>query len=187
MARAESRPDDPSRLEIRQVRPDDWSALRQARLAALTESPDAFASSLQRELGYDEQRWRRWISSAAVVGAWRGGRLAGTAAGLRDSAPGPPRTGSGENGAPGSAPEWDLVAMWVSPEWRGRGIADELVTTVCRLATADGATRVRLWVTDENPRATAFYERLGFRRTGGRQLVRPEQPDHWMQELARPV
>ena len=31
----------------------------------------------------------------------------------------------------------------------------------------------------------AFYGRLGFRPTGARQLVRPDEPDHWEEERSR--
>ena len=74
--------------------------------------------------------------------------------------------------------------MWVSPQARGSGLAEQLVQAVCGAARADGAARVRLWVTDANPRAQAFYERMGFFRTGTRQVVRPEEPDHWEEERA---
>jgi ribosomal protein S18 acetylase RimI-like enzyme len=39
-------------------------------------------------------------------------------------------------------------------------------------------------VTEVNDRARAFYRRLGFAPTGVRQPVRPEEPDHWEEELA---
>ena len=41
-----------------------------------------------------------------------------------------------------------------------------------------------LWVTEVNDRARAFYRKFGFQPTGTRQLVRPDEPDHWEEELA---
>jgi ribosomal protein S18 acetylase RimI-like enzyme len=38
-------------------------------------------------------------------------------------------------------------------------------------------------VTEVNYRARAFYRRLGFEPTGGRELVRPDEPDNWEEEL----
>jgi len=67
---------------------------------------------------------------------------------------------------------------------RGTGVADRLVAAVRDLAKQSGATSVTLWVTEVNGRARAFYRRLGFLPTGGRQLVRPEEPDHWEEELS---
>jgi ribosomal protein S18 acetylase RimI-like enzyme len=74
--------------------------------------------------------------------------------------------------------------MWVAPGCRGQGLADRLVEAVREQALQAGARTVTLWVTEVNDRARAFYRRLGFAPTGGRQLVRPEEPDHWEEELA---
>jgi GNAT superfamily N-acetyltransferase len=86
---------------------------------------------------------------------------------------------------PGVRRAWHLVSMWVSPAQRGTGLAERLVQAVTGAARADGATRLILWVTDVNERARAFYGRLGFRPTGARQLVRPDEPDHWEEERSR--
>ena len=56
-----------------------------------------------------------------------------------------------------------------------------------RASTQAGAGTVTLWVTEVNDRARAFYRRLGFAPTGARQLVWPEEPDHWEEELALPA
>jgi GNAT superfamily N-acetyltransferase len=173
-------------FEIRRLVPDDWAQLRAARLAALTDAPQAFGSTLERELGYDEQRWRRWIDGAAVFGAWHRGRLAGLAAGFADAPAQEDSAGDRTAVSMSSTGRgWHLVSMWVRPDLRGQGAADGLVEAVCRLAGDDGAARVLLWVTDVNGRARAFYERLGFASTGRRQLVRPQEPEHFEEQLAR--
>ncbi len=159
--------------------PDDWQALRAARLAALAEAPYAFSSTLEQELSFDEGRWRDRIAGSAFFAAWRDGEVIGIACGLREwtEAPGP--------AAAGTLRSWHLVSMWVAPAARGGGVAEQLVTAVCELASGRGADRIILWVTDVNARARAFYQRLGFVPTGNRQLVRPEDPAHWEQELVR--
>src|SRR6476660_4862023 len=43
-------------------RADEWEALREIRLAALADSPDAFGSTLVEERDADEVRWRGWIT-----------------------------------------------------------------------------------------------------------------------------
>jgi len=170
LARASAHP----HADIRRCRPDDWAALREVRLTALADAPEAFGSTLDRELGYDEQRWRGWIESAAVFLAWRNGRPDGMVAGFAN-----------EPDRPDSVPHsWHLVAMWVSPQMRGLGVAAELVGRVARHAHGQDAASLVLWVTDVNPRARAFYQRLGFRSTGVRQPVRPTEPDHWEEQFA---
>jgi GNAT superfamily N-acetyltransferase len=162
-------------VEVRAVTPEEWVTLREVRLAALADSPQAFASTLERELGFGEQRWRSWIESSSVFLAWRDGQPVGMAAGVADDA-------RRADSVPGS---WHVVAMWVRPQERGRGSAGKIIEAVAERARASGAARLVLWVTDVNPRAGAFYERLGFRRTGVRQLVRPGEPDHWEEQLIR--
>jgi len=152
--------------EVRLLAADDWAELREARLAALAEAPYAFSSTLAREQGFSEQTWRERAGSGRTFAAWDGGAIVGLATGL-------PEDG-----------QWHLVGMWVSPKVRGTGIADRLVVAVCELARQSGFTAVMLWVTEMNGRARAFYRRLGFAPTGGRQLVRPDEPDHWEEELS---
>jgi ribosomal protein S18 acetylase RimI-like enzyme len=157
-------------VTVQRLQEADWPALRKARLAALAEAPYAFSSTLagERELG--EQVWRDRTRSAAFA-AWSGTAIVGMATGL----PGDDSRG------------WQLVGMWVSPDWRGSGVADQLVRAVCEHARRSGAGRISLWVTEVNQRARALYTRLSFEPTGARQLVRPDEPDHWELELALPL
>jgi ribosomal protein S18 acetylase RimI-like enzyme len=156
-------------VEIRRLRPAEWAAVREVRLAALAESPGAFFSTLELEQAFDEAEWRRRLAETAYFGAWEGRpepRLTGMVAAFPEA-----RT----DGAPAGG-SWHLVAMWVSPARRGQGIADRLVAAVCDLARARGAARVALWVADANPRARALYRRHGFRPSGERGLLRDADP-----------
>jgi ribosomal protein S18 acetylase RimI-like enzyme len=176
---------DPPSLAVRQLVADDWAGLRQARLAALAEAPYAFASTLAREQAFEDDVWRDRAGSGATFGAFDAFEDA-TIIGL---ATGFPVDGDAATDAPARSrqPEWHLVGMWVAPAYRARGVADRLVEAVCDQAQHAGAATVTLWVTEVNDRARAFYRRLGFAPTGERQLVRPDAPDHWEEELARPL
>jgi len=179
-------------VEVRRLVAADWAALRELRLTALADAPYAFSSTLDRELGFDQATWRGRIESTAHVGAWRPGppaALIGLAAGFPE-----PAALRGGGAGPGDAASdpgreepraWHLVSMWVGPQGRGQGIADRLVAAVCELARADGAEQLALWVTEVNLRARAFYRRAGFRETGQRQLVRPDEPGNWEQRMLR--
>jgi ribosomal protein S18 acetylase RimI-like enzyme len=170
-------------IEIRRLTAADWAQLRVARLAALAEAPEAFASTLDRELGFDEATWRGRLRSTAYFGAVPAGRGAAPA-----SSGAAPRALVGLVAGfpePGQADGWHLVSMWVSPVVRGRGVADRLVGAVCDLARTQGAAWVALWVTDVNQRALAFYRRAGFAATGEWQLVRADEPGHGEQRMVR--
>jgi len=162
---------------VRRVRPEEWQVYRQVRLAALAEAPYAFMSTLEREQGFGEDIWRQRLgsTSAATFIAWRDREPTGTATGKIDDP-------AEEYTVPGA---WQLVAMWVDPRSRGLGVADELVETVARHARAKGAVSLVLWVTEVNDRARACYKRLGFVPTGARQPVRPDEPDHWEEQMIR--
>ncbi len=172
-------------LAAGRVRPlvaDDWERARDARLAALVEAPYAFASTLKRELAFTDDVWRSRAGSGRTFAAFDGPVIVGLATGLPPAdEPGGSPQGDGQQPAGAS---WSLVGMWVAPAWRGRGVADSLVNAVCEQARQAGAATVTLWVTEVNGRARAFYRRLGFAPGGRRQLVRPEEPDHWEEELA---
>lgn len=160
--------------EIRLVGPADWAAYRQVRLAALAEAPYAFSSTLEQESARDDAFWQdRAANGIPMFIAWQDGAPAGLAGAFV--------VPDGELPS-GVRRAWHLVSMWVSPAQRGSGLAERLVQAVAGAARADGAARLLLWVTDVNERARAFYGRLGFRPTGARQLVRPEEPDHWEEE-----
>ena len=160
---------------VRKLTAGDWAQLRAARLSALAEAPHAFASTLAREQEFTDEVWRNRAGRGLTFGAWRGATIVGLATGL------PPEDAAvAEAAAP-----WHLVGMWVAPACRGQGVADQLVVAVCDLARQSGAESVTLWVTEVNDRARAFYWRLGLTPTGGRQLVRPEEPEHFEEELSR--
>lgn len=145
-------------IEIRQIGPDEWKQLRATRLAALQDAPEAYESTYEGSLAFDEDEWRRRAGAHPVFLALSGEEPVGMAIGLRD-----------EGTRPGSR---DLVSMWVSPNVRGRGVAGRLIDAVADWARADGAGELHLWVVVGNAAARAAYDRAGFVAPGERQLVR---------------
>src|SRR5437764_13735273 len=59
-------------ISVRRAGPAEWAALRQVRLAALADSPAAFASTLKREQEFDEAEWRRRAEATPCFLAWDG-------------------------------------------------------------------------------------------------------------------
>lgn len=143
-------------VEVRVVREAEWSALRDVRLAALKDTPEAFWSSYDVEASWPDERWRAWASSGAVFVAWTDGRAVGLAAGT-------------VHDRPGLEPDHHLVSMWVAPEARGRGIAPRLIEAVVGWARSAEARSLSLWVVDGNAAARRVYERAGFVLTGEHQ------------------
>jgi ribosomal protein S18 acetylase RimI-like enzyme len=148
--------------EVRRVTPDEWWEHRRLRLEGLKESPAAFSTRYDEALSRPDEYWRESTArgaegtEVASFVAVVSGAFVGMATALRD----PEVTGTRC---------YQVVGVYVVPDYRGRhrGLSDALVAEVVRWARQDaGAERVRLYVTDNNERAAAFYRRLGFAETG---------------------
>lgn len=138
---------------IRRLGPDEVGVLAALRLAALADAPTAYASTLEREEAYDDERWRFLL------------RADGHPTFVWDDEQGPRGmvVAVHDEGAPDFV---DLFAMWVHPAARGTGAADALVARVLAWGRECGARNVRLQVTAGNHRAERVYARHGFVRTG---------------------
>ncbi|HUV57912.1 MAG TPA: GNAT family N-acetyltransferase [Acidimicrobiales bacterium] len=136
---------------VRRVRPGDWSALRGIRLEALADTPEAYGSTLADVSTWPDERWRLMAGGRANFLAEVDGRVVGMVA------------GGTNNEWPGT--RW-MYAMYVTPETRGTGVADDLVEMVSQWARDEGVGQLYLSVTATVARARAFYERMGFRLTG---------------------
>jgi ribosomal protein S18 acetylase RimI-like enzyme len=137
-------------IDLRALTAADWRLWRELRLAALADAPSAFGSRLADWQG-DGDREERWRSRLEMPGSHNvvaevGGRPVGMASGVPADDP----------GARG------LIAMWVSPEARGRGVGDALIDAVAAWARAEGAASLRLAVYEHNTAAKGLYLRNGF-------------------------
>jgi GNAT superfamily N-acetyltransferase len=138
------------RTLVRQLTPDDWRTLREIRLAALADAPDAFMTTYADAVGLDEQQWRVRTTRSDMFAAFVGGEPVGLVGLFGPTAP---------------AEDHTLIAMWVAPALRGTGVADSLIDAAVGRAASLGATGVRLEVAPGNVRAEKVYARHGFAPT----------------------
>ena len=150
-------------MEVRQARAADWEALRELRMRALADTPDAFASTLQKEAAFPEQVWRQRAEG--------GGGSVNFIASENDAAIGMAAIFA-EADVPG---RMHLVGMWVHPRHRCRGVAQALIQHAVRWAEERRASEVVLWVVDHNISARRLYEGAGFQPTGDHQPL-PSNP-----------
>jgi GNAT superfamily N-acetyltransferase len=146
---------------VREIEADGWRAMRDMRLEALRDAPQAFASTYEREVAFAEADWQRRIGG--------GGSFLAYSPEL-DVAP--VGIAGGFEAEPGAI---ELVSLWVRPRARGHGVGEALVEAVVAWAWAKGMPRVHLWVTEANSSARLLYERCGFRPTAERQPL-PSDP-----------
>jgi len=159
---------------VRRVTPADGALLREVRLRALRDAPEAFASTYDAEVQRPQSFWDDRVRNAAAGNDIYSGLAVvdGQTVGL---------VGGFRNDEDGHHADIDLVSMWVAPSHRGSGVAEQLVDAVLEWARDDArAEVVGLWVTRGNDRAQRFYERLGFVETGD---VQPLPWDPCVDEL----
>lgn len=69
-------------------------------------------------------------------------------------------------------PEFDgwgeIVSLYLLPSYMGRGCGRPLLEAAVSALAAQGYRNAFLWVLEENRRARAFYERMGFQHSGVR-------------------
>ena len=151
-------------MQIERMGPNGWERVREVRLCALRDAPDAFARTLPEEEAQPREFWQERLASpeAAIFIATLGEADVGIVGG----APFLEREGAAR-----------LGGMWVAPAARGRGVGDQLVDAVVEWARLFGYPRVVLDVGDTNAPAIRLYRRKGFQPTG-RTGTLPEPRTH---------
>lgn len=161
-------------MEVRVTRDEDWDQLRRVRLRALADTPEAFASTLAEERDLPEDRWHGWTTptdSSANFFAIEDAEPCGMVAVFRE---------------PEDPALAHLVAMWVDPAFRRRGVGGALIDAVVEWCRDHDITQVHLWAVESNASANELYRTHGFVATGRRQ-PHPSDPSVPEVELARSV
>ncbi|MFB9312781.1 GNAT family N-acetyltransferase [Nocardioides plantarum] len=158
-------------FELRRVTPDDWRLLRDVRLRALADAPDAFGSTRALAEGLTESDWRDRADNGGLTLVALGSSGVDEERGL----------GMGGAFAPDGGPTACVWGMWTDPVARGRGIGaavlDDLVAW-CREPRRPGPAydEVRLHVTQGNDAARRLYVARGFVPTGAWEPLREGSP-----------
>ena len=149
---------------IRRIRADEWRELKDIRLRALVDAPDAFGTTLAETLAQTDEHWQQRANASAtgdsryVVVATDNDRWFGLAGGVLDD----DKFGQAQ-----------LYSVWVDPSVRRTGLGTKLVEFIADWARDRGATTLHLWVTEANEPAIKLYRCLGFLETGESEPVRP--------------
>ena len=144
------------------LRAEEWMLLRDLRLAALSESPDAFSPTAEETSRLTESDWRtsadRFASrpSAAML-------IARPADGLMSAVADDQGVGH-------------IGAMWVSPEARGKKLGSALLDRGIEFLQRAGCATIELSVTETNFTARRLYESRGFVLTGESEPLRISSP-----------
>jgi len=140
-------------MEVVRLRSADWERLKNIRLAALEDSPDAFASNLESNLGLSDLVWIENVTGLptfVLVNGTLDDGMVRCAPDKKDPA------------------DMFVISMWVAPRARGKGVASMLMQAAIQWAERAGYRRLHLDVADNNVSAIALYEKFGFKPTGER-------------------
>jgi RimJ/RimL family protein N-acetyltransferase len=138
---------------VRFATEDDLETWQDVRLRSLADSPEAFGSTVERELAFTDDDWRLRLRPPAVL-VLDGERAVGLGGGFQER--------------PGVVL---VVAMWLEPEWRGRRLSRRVLDLVVGWAR-ERRHEVELDVATDATAARAAYERYGFVYTGDQAPLR---------------
>lgn len=153
-----------------ELSPDEWSRLREIRLASLLESPEAFGSSYEREIAFTEREWRELFNLNSYLVASIDGK---------DIAIMFLEKLRGDFGATC----W-VGGCWSNPEYRGIGAVRAMFDYVDSVAGEKGWQIQGLGVFIVNKSAIAAYEKLGFKAMGEIQES-TRRPGNFYQRMIR--
>jgi ribosomal protein S18 acetylase RimI-like enzyme len=162
---------------IRAVQTGEAAQLREIRLRALLDSPDAFGSTHAREVQFSGEVWGLRAARSGegkedvTFVADDDGSWIGMVTGHLDSE---------------DASRAGLYGLWVEPAARGSGVGLALTDAVADWARSRQARSLYLLVVASNAGAIGLYHRAGFSETG-RTLPLPRDPSVVEIEMVRPL
>jgi RimJ/RimL family protein N-acetyltransferase len=153
-----------------ELSPDEWSRLREIRLASLLESPEAFGSSYEREIAFTEREWRELFNLNSYLVASIDGK---------DIAMMFLERLRGDFGATC----W-VGGCWSNPQYRGIGALRSMFDYVDSVKDQRGWQIQGLGVFIVNESAITAYEKLGFKAMGEVQES-TRRPGNFYQRMIR--
>ena len=142
-------------VTIRTAAPDDAASLRELRLEALGNHPEAFAADYAATAAESVEVWADRVAEYAsdekgvVCVAAAGDRLVGMTGLVRGRWPKTRHAGM-------------IWGVYVAPDWRGLRVAEALLEECTAWAQAHGLVMLKLGVVTSNTSAVHCYTRCGF-------------------------
>ncbi|MDQ2819469.1 MAG: GNAT family N-acetyltransferase [Pseudomonadota bacterium] len=158
----------PGAITVTRFTPQQWLIYRALRLASLAESPDAFGALLSEQQNWPDMLWKMRLEAGIVSDdaypllAQCDGYPAGLIWGKVE----------GKSSEATVAPVVHIYQVWVTPAYRGRGIANALLDEVIAWARTKNASAVQLSVALTAATATRLYQRAGFVPSGPPERLR---------------
>jgi RimJ/RimL family protein N-acetyltransferase len=139
-------------FSVRRLSNQEADTYRSIRLESLQQDPEAFGSTLEREVNESRQNFLERFDRSTLFGGFVGPKLQAI-------------VGFQPFEGPKIAHKGVLWGMYVRPEARGTGLATALVGSLIEHAR-EHVEQIQLTVVSNNPRARRFYQRMGFSEYG---------------------
>ena len=177
----------PAAFTLHRPSEDDWAAIRDLRLRAVTDTPMAFLETREQVLAIDEAGWRERVhrnqhaDATQVIAVADDGRWVGNMVSFISD--GPPAYVERREPRGRRA---NLVGVFVDPEWRGdTGVTDALLEAIASWVTGEkGLGELYLHVSELNARARRAYLTRGFMATGMVDVVPGDPVDREVEMVA---
>lgn len=141
-----------NRISIRQISAVEIDVFRRIRLEALRTEPSSFASRYEDWVDLPAGDWRRRLHDPVFV-AFTADEPVGI-------------MGLSRRRPCKMAHRATLVMVYLRTNFRGTGLASDLLDVVIEFAGDEGILQLELAVSAENPGAIGFYHREGFSEVG---------------------
>jgi len=135
-------------MEIKLLTQNEWQSWKNIRLEALKNMPEAFGSSFEEESNLLDNDFQETLNKNNVFGAFHNDELIGCAAFRCLNSVKTRHRGI-------------LWGMYIKPEYRGVGVADNLLKTIILFAKTK-VVQLHLTCVANNNSAVKFYLRNGF-------------------------
>ncbi|MGJ8678599.1 MAG: GNAT family N-acetyltransferase [Akkermansiaceae bacterium] len=139
-------------MTIRRLNLGEGMLYKEARLASLKESPEAFSSSYIDAINRSEKSWHEQADSSAT------GIDRATFIVIDDAPVGLAAIYRDQN----ESDVGELIQMWIAPEKRNGSSARNLLGSIFHWAASNRFSRIKAEVMSKNHRALKFYKKCGF-------------------------
>ena len=153
-------------MEIVHIEPGEECRLRDLRMRAVTDAPEAFGTTRSVMLRWSNEQWMQQLRDLPTFVVVEDGTDLGMVRGALD---------------PRYPLKRHLISMWIAPEARGRGFGTALTRHTIEWAKSSGGTSLILGVVENNWGGRALYERMGFHYTGNEHVL--DAPRGHLREL----